>query len=142
MGLEGPVQLETATKTNAQTLYFVESIAAKSDASSAMMRMVNRIENQHKCKAVYRIHADRAQELTGDRTRTFFENQCISVTSTAGHDSNANGRSERAVSYFTQKARTLLSSNIRSEMFQINLSHSWTFAVQHAGEVHRRDMLG
>ena len=61
MGLEGPVQLETATKPNAQTLYFVELIAPKSDASTAIMRMVNRIGNQHKCKAIYRIHADRAQ---------------------------------------------------------------------------------
>ena len=31
-GLEGPVQLETTTKPNAQTLYFVELMAAKSDA--------------------------------------------------------------------------------------------------------------
>ena len=142
IGLEGPVQLETTTKPSAQTLYFVELIAAKSDASTAIMRMVNRIENQHKCKAIYRIHADRAQELTGDRTRTFFENQGISVTSTVGHDSNANGRAERAVLYFTQKARTLLSSNIRSEVFQRKLSHLWTFAVQHAGEIHRREMFG
>ena len=61
MGLEGPVQLETTTRPSAHTLYFVELIAAKSDASSAMMSMVNRIANQHQCKAVYRIHADRAQ---------------------------------------------------------------------------------
>ena len=54
-GLEGPVQLETTTKPSVQTLYFVELMAAKSDAASAIMRMVNRIENQHKCKAVYRI---------------------------------------------------------------------------------------
>ena len=40
IGLEGPVQLEAATKPNAQTLYFVELIAAQSDASSANMRMV------------------------------------------------------------------------------------------------------
>ena len=63
--LEGPVQLETSTKPNAQTLYFVELLPAKSDAPSAIIRMVNRMENQHKCKAVYRIHADRAQEITG-----------------------------------------------------------------------------
>ena len=74
MGLEGPVQLETTTRPSAQTLYFVELIAAKSDACSAMMRMVNRIENQHQCKAVYRIHVDRTQELTGERIKTFCEN--------------------------------------------------------------------
>ena len=101
------MQLETTTKPKAQTLYFVELMAAKSDAASAIMRMINRIENQHKCKAVYRIHADRAQELTGDRHRTFFENQSITVTSTAGYDSNANGRAERAVLYLFTKGTNL-----------------------------------
>ena len=73
--LEGPVQLETTTKPNAQTLYFVELLPAKSDAPMAIIRMVNRIENQHKCKAVCRIHVDRAQELTGERARQVFENR-------------------------------------------------------------------
>ena len=141
MGLEGPVQLET-TKPNAQTLYYVEVMAEKSNAPCAIMRIISRIENQHKCKAVYRVHADRAQELTGERTQMFFENQGITVTSTAGYDSNANGRAERAVSWFLQKARTLLSSNIRSEKFQNKLKSLWTFAVQHAGEVHRREVFG
>ena len=113
-------------------------MAEKSDASDALRKIINRIENQHKCKAVYRVHADRAQELTGDRHRTFLENQGITVTSTAGYDSNANGRAERAVLYFLQRARTLLSSNIRSEKFQNKLAQLWTFAVQHAGEIHRR----
>ena len=117
-GLEGPVQLETSTESNAQTLYFVEVLPAKSDAPTAVLRIVNRIQNQHKCKAVYRIHVDRAQELTGERARQAFENQGITVTSTAGYESNANGRAERAVLYFTEKVRTLLSTRIRSEAFQ------------------------
>ena len=102
-GLEGPVQLETTTKPNAQTLYFVELMAAKSDAASAIMRMINRIENKHECKAVYRIHADRAQELTGDRARLVLEEIWVIVTSRAGYDSNANGRAERAVLFFKKK---------------------------------------
>ena len=36
----------------------------------------------------------------------------------------------------------MLASNIRSEKFQAKLKGLWTFAVQHAGEVHRREMLG
>ena len=104
--------------------------------------MINRIENQHKCKAVYRVHADRAEELTGDSHRRWLENCGVTVTSTAGYDSNANGRAERAVQYFQTKARTMLSSNIRSEKFQEKLQGLWTFAVQHAGEVHRREMFG
>ena len=140
--LEGPVMLETTTMPNSRTLYFVELLPAKSDAPQGVIRMVNRIENQHKCKAVYRIHADRAQELTGDRARQAFENRGITVTSTAGYDSNANGRAERAVRYFTEKVRTLLSSKIRSEKFQERLQQLWTYAAQHAGDVHRREMFG
>ena len=95
--------METPTKPNAQTLYDVELLAEKSDAAVGLMKIINRIENQHKCKAVYRVHADRAQELTGDRHRTFLENQGITVTSTAGYDSNANGRAKRAVLYLLQR---------------------------------------
>ena len=36
--------------------------------------------------------------------------------------------------------RTLLSSKIRSEKFQERIRQFWTFAAQHAGEVHRRQM--
>ena len=69
----------------------------------AMNRMTNRIENSHKCKAIYRIHADRAHELTGDRVRAGMEGRGIAVTSTAGFDSNANGRAERAVLFFFRR---------------------------------------
>ena len=113
MKLEGPVHLQTTTKPNSQTIYFVELLSAKSEAA-ATMRMVNRIENRNKCKAVYRVHADRATEMTGDRQKQYLENCGITVTSTARSDSNSNGRAERAVQFFCTKARTMLSSNIRS----------------------------
>ena len=86
MGLEGPVQLETTIKPNAQTVYYVELMAEKSEAGSALMRIINRIENQHKCKAIYRVHADRAPELTGDIAKKLLEDHGITVTSTAGYD--------------------------------------------------------
>ena len=44
--------------------------------------------------------------------------------------------------FFQTKARTMLASNIRSEKFQEKLKALWPFAVRHAGEVHRREMLG
>ena len=99
-GLEGPVLMEQFTKPDSQTLYFVEMLAEKSDAPSALRTMINRIENMHKCKSVYRVHADRAQELTGVRHRKWLEQQVVMVTTTAGYDSNANGRAERAVRFF------------------------------------------
>ena len=74
--------------------------------------------------------------------KTFLGTRGIEVTSTAGYDSNANGRAERAVQYFLDKSRTLLSTRIRSEVFQKQLKPLWTFAVQHVGELHRREVLG
>ena len=70
-GLQGPIQLETTTRPGAQTLYFVELMPSKSagEIRPTQKRTVSRIENLHKCKAVYRVHADRAQELTGERNR-------------------------------------------------------------------------
>ena len=140
-GLEGPVPYES-TKTNGHTMYFVEMLSEKSEATQAGISMINRIQNLFKRKAVYRVHADRAQELTGDRARQAFERIGVIVTSTAGHESNANGRAERAVLFFQEKVRTLLSTKIRSEKFQQKLRSFWTFAAQHSGEVRRREQMG
>ena len=52
MALEGPVQLETFTKAKSQSLYFVELLADRSEAPAALRKMINRIENMHKRKAV------------------------------------------------------------------------------------------
>ena len=72
------------------------------------MRIISRIENQHKCKAIYRVHADRAPELTGDTAKKLLEDHDITVMSTANYDKNANGRAERAALRIQQTARTLL----------------------------------
>ena len=119
-GLQGPMQSETATLPDAQTFNFVEMLATKSiaDTAPALNRMVTRIENLHKCKAVYRIHADRAQELTRYRIKNAFAARGIEVTNTAGYESNANGRAECALRFFQEKAMTLCSARIRSEIFQ------------------------
>ena len=105
-GLEGPVQMETMTRPEVQVMYFVELIPSKSigDTIPALGRMISRIENCHKCKAVYRAHGDRAHELTGERVKTHLGNRGIEVTSTAGYDSNANGRAERAVLFSKKKS--------------------------------------
>ena len=71
--LEGPVLMETTTKPKSQTIYFVDVLAAESDAPQGVIRMVSRSENQQECKAVYRIHGDRALELTGRRATQLLE---------------------------------------------------------------------
>ena len=74
-GLEGPVQMETTVSQKGQTLYFVEVVSSKEtkNTSPAILRIISRINNLHKCKAVYRLHADRARELTGEAARNTFE---------------------------------------------------------------------
>ena len=142
--LEGPVQLEETVNERGQMLYFVEVVPTKKteSVSPAVVRIINRINNLHKCKAVYRLHADRARELTGEKARDAIEQLGVTVTSTANYDSNANGRAERGVLFFQEKARTLLSTQIRSDIFQNQLKTLWTYAVQHAGEIHINDVLG
>ena len=95
-GLEGPVQLEQTVSKKGQMLYFVEVVPTKKTecVSPAILRIINRINNLHKCKAVYRLHADRARELTGEKARNVFEQIGVTVTATANYDSNANGRVE------------------------------------------------
>ena len=110
-GLQGPVPKIEFTKQNSPSVYFVELMAERSEAPHALRKMINKIEYMHKCKAVYRVHADRAPELTGDRAKSYLENNGVMVTSTAGYDSNANGRAERAVQFFQTRSRTLLCTN-------------------------------
>merc|ERR1711973_483065 len=143
-GLEGPVPLEQTVSQKPRTLYYVEVTATKKseEVVPAVLRMINRINNVHKVRAVYRLHSDRARELSGEKSRDKFEALGVTVTSTANYDSNANGRAERGVLFFQEKARTLLSTQIRSETFQYQLKKLWTFAAQHAGEIHINDVKG
>ena len=90
---------------------------------------------------MYRIHADRAQELTGGRINSALAARGVEVTNTAGHESDANERAERAVQSLQEKAMTLCSAMIRSGVFQKQLK-LWTFAGLHSGELHRRDAFG
>ena len=128
-----------------KSVYFVEVIPTNlstSDTYPALQRMINRIQNLHKCKAVYRLHADRAHELSGTRVRGLLESMGVAVTSTAGYDSNANGRAERAIRWIKDEVKTFLVSNIHSEKFQEKIQSLWTFAAQHAAEVHCRQAFG
>ena len=84
IGLEGPVLMEQFTKPDSQTLYFVEVIPDRSEATSAIRTMITRIENLHKGKAVYRVHVDRAKELTTERFRRNLAESGVLLTTTAG----------------------------------------------------------
>ena len=99
------MRLEAIVRKGGQTLYFVEVVPTRETrhVSPAVLRMINRINNLHKCKAVYRLHADRARELSGEKARDAIEQLGVTVTSTANYDSNANGRAERGVFSFKKR---------------------------------------
>ena len=83
--------MEQTVSDKGQTLYFVEVVATRSteNVAPAVLRIINRINNLHKVKAVYRLHADRARELSGEKAWDMFEQVGVTVTSTANYDSNA-----------------------------------------------------
>ena len=97
-----------------RTVYYMEILNSKrvTDTLPALLRILARIESQHRCKAVFRVHADRAQEFTGDRIGAALAERCIRVPYMAGVDPNANGRGERGVRWLKEKARTYLSTRM------------------------------
>ena len=69
-----------------------------SSCIQALEHIIAKISNEHEgAQVVYRIHGDRASELTGAKVRDHFAPQRIVVTSTPGHEPNNNGRAERGI---------------------------------------------
>ena len=59
---------------------------------------------------VYRIHGDRASELTGTLVKEHFAKKKVVVTSTPGFEADANGRAEKGVGLTKLRARAMLLS--------------------------------
>ena len=61
--LEGPVPMEDNVDDGKRSVYYVEILNSKrvTETLLALLRIFARIESQHRCKAVFRVHADRAQ---------------------------------------------------------------------------------
>ena len=62
-GIERPVNQITTIDDEKKTVYFVEALETNGvvETIPAMLRIIARIENYHKCKCVFRLHSDRAQ---------------------------------------------------------------------------------
>ena len=88
--------------------------------------MVTEINDLFKCHAVYRIHGDKASELTGERVEEYFEPRGIRVTHTPGYEPNANPRAESAINVIKTRARVMLQS------LGPKCRTLWPCAVQHA----------
>ena len=75
----------------------------------AIQSIVAEINCHFKAKAVHRIHADRAEELTGDFIREGFSTDWgIRVTETPGYKPNARPRVESAIGVVKPRARAML----------------------------------
>ena len=109
-------------------LYFVRPLETKQTAETAdaLQDIINEINCMYKTKVIWRLHADRASELSGERIRDHFRPQGIRVTSTAGYEPNANGRAEGAINILKARARAML-HGLGPQGREL-----WPLAVQHA----------
>ena len=74
----------------------------------AMQSIVGEINAYFKRKAVCRIHADRAKDITGEAIDDHFCRQGVRVTETPGYKPNANPRAESAVNVVKTRANVML----------------------------------
>ena len=111
-----------------RVLYYTMPLEGKSAAHviPAMQTVVNEICKLFGAPVVYRIHGDRAGELTGPPARAYFEERGIKATSTPGYEPDNNGRAERGVGIIKGRARTMLMALARAD------STLWPLAIMHA----------
>ena len=104
----------------------------------ALREIVLKINLEFQCQAVYRVHADQAQELTGSAVKNALAENNVLVTMTAGKEPNANGRAERAIGILKQRARSMLMVFVDKS----DRSELWAAAIQHASLLQRRQLQG
>ena len=119
---------EEKVKLDGKMLYYVRVLETKSlrETIPAISSIVNQINAQFRCKAVFRIHGDKASELTGEHVEQYFEPRGVTVTHTAGFDPNSNGRAEGGMDVIKTRARTMLQQLGRPGRCL------WPLALQHA----------
>ena len=70
-GIEGPLQREDRVSDKKQSVNYVEILNSRraDEVIMALRRMVIRINGEHRCQAVYRVHSDQAPELSGEKQK-------------------------------------------------------------------------
>ena len=78
---------DSAAPASEKNLYFARFPEGKSmqETGPALEDIVNEVNNLYKCKAVWRIHSDRAGELASPSVKAYFRQKGVRVTSTAGY---------------------------------------------------------
>ena len=135
---EPPARAETG-----RVLYFVEPLTSRqsTEVLPAIEKMVNQINLEFKgnvvSQVVYRLHGDKAPELTGLRAKEWGRTRGIVVTSTAAYEPNANGRAERAIGLIKEQTRAMVIGSALNEAQEL-----WPLAVKHAAFMQRAHELG
>ncbi|CAK0805863.1 unnamed protein product, partial [Prorocentrum cordatum] len=114
--VEGPGQEAEADDGHAaapksRTWYYVVPLESRRPdvCIAALNAIIASIRREFEgADVVYRIHGDRASEVTGAQVRHYFAERHIAVTSTPGYEPNANPRAERGVGLIKQCARAML----------------------------------
>ena len=93
-------------------LYFARCLETKHSEETipAISDMANEINSLFKRKSVFRIHADRAPELAGERVKAYFRERGVWCTETAGYEPNSNPRAECGVGMAKPRARAMPAS--------------------------------
>ena len=136
-----------ATETDAgevdtrKVLYYVEILTSKRPAEvlAALQRIVANVEEEFHGRVIYRLHGDRASELTGKQSKDYFaarEAGPIVVTATPGKESNNNGRAERGIGVTTGMGRTMLMALDPADRKLL-----WPMSIQHGAYNQRAKVL-
>ncbi|CAK0837207.1 unnamed protein product [Prorocentrum cordatum] len=120
-----------ASSEPAKTWYFVVPLENKrfETCKKGLEQILAMIRSEFEgANVVYRIHGDRASELTGTKSKEHFAKQGILVTSTPGYEPNNNPRAEKGIGLVKLRARAMLLSFTDPRDRQ----DLWPMAVQHA----------
>jgi hypothetical protein len=116
-------------------LYFVEFVTSKNQPELllAIQKMVAQVESHwHGTRVIWRIHGDRAVEITGPLVTEWAATRGCIVTRTVAQNPQSNGIAERAVAWLKHRTRLLLhqAKSRVSTMY-------WPYAMLRAAAHHR-----
>ena len=126
--------VDTATDVTVRQLTFVQPL--KSRAVKHLLPALSRIYARLRSLGlpVYRLHSDRARELTSAETQAWALDRNILTTMTCGSSYKSNGRCEAEVGVIKKSIRILISSGSCSLT-------QWPLAARHLGERRLRGQL-
>ena len=141
--LEGELEEEDVVNEKGEVMklwYYTQPLETKEQEELlvSIRKMVNDINAEFSAKSVFRVHADQANELSGQKIRDELAAQEVKVTMTPGYEPANNGRAERAIGLVKGRARAMLMIFESTE----DQNELWGCAVMHASALQRRARQG